>query len=726
MADIGVRIVGEDQASSAFRAIAESSRATAQEVGNLGSTFSSMSNVIAGGVVKGQAIIGLFNGVLGAAQNVTGAISGFIDKTQAMNADLEGTRQSFSVLLGSAEKATALLNEMRTASTTTTMSFEEFRNSAKYLLGFQFEAQKVVDITKSIGAAVYALNAQNVGGMDRIIRAFGQMKAAGRVTREDLNQLTEVGVPAIKMLADSFGVTTAEIGKMITKGLVPADQAIDGLLSQFDKLYGSNMEAMSGNLAVLTSNFADYVQQAQQAIGSGIFETNKKRLEELTDIVKSPVFMTIANQLGTTLGNAYQKFNDAAVTPVIRSVAEFMNMLDTANPQPAIIALMTNLENIMSGLVNQYFGGTGLSAVKNFMSVLNQFANGVVKVLQGGNIFDVFNEISKIGQDTTAGQFIGNLGQEFVQLHVAAKQLIDGVVPIIKELMSTLGSASNDPSVQAFASAFTELFSVTDKDGQKFRLQFGEIMGFVRVSVTGIIEFLTPVADLLKGLFAVITPALRIALDIMTQTMGLVNGVKEVFAAVQNKSIEPARQAGDAIAGNFAVGLNSSLNGAVGSISESVITKLGSLGGTLSSSNAVAGAWQGVGANIADSISNGYQGGFAGLVNKISSAIGTPTIRISSGAGVNLVGGTSNSLGTDASLSNTTGDSRVNLLGNDTRAYPTINPPNDLGTTKDSNNSPDSGPTRVTHNSITIVTRNTDSTDLKATANYLFTRSAFN
>ena len=67
MADIGVRIVGEDQASSAFRAIAESSRATAQEVGNLGSSFSGMSNIIAGGVVKGQAIIGLFNGILGAA-----------------------------------------------------------------------------------------------------------------------------------------------------------------------------------------------------------------------------------------------------------------------------------------------------------------------------------------------------------------------------------------------------------------------------------------------------------------------------------------------------------------------------------------------------------------------------------------------------------------------------------------------------------------------------------
>jgi tape measure domain-containing protein len=723
MADIGVRIVGEDQASSAFRAIAESSRATAQEVGNLGSSFSGMSNIIAGGVVKGQAIIGLFNGILGAAQNVTGAISGFINQTQAMNSDLESTRQSFSVLLGSAEKATVLLNQMRVASQTTTMSFEDFRNSAKYLLGFQFEASKVVDITKAIGAAVYALNAQNVGGMDRIIRALGQMKAAGRVTLQDLNQLTDVGVPAIKMLADAFGVSTEQITQMIHKGVLPAEQAINGLITQFQKLYGSNMAAMSGNLAVLTSNFSDYVQQAQQAIGSGIFETNKKRLQELTNIVSSPIFMKIANQLGTTLGNAYQKFNDVAVTPVIRSVAQFMNMLDTVNPRPAIMGLMTNLENIMSGLVNQYFGGTGLSVVKNFMSVLNQFASGVVKVLQGGNIFDVFNEISKIGQDTTAGRFIGNLSQEFSQLLYAGKQLKDGMIPIIKDLMDTLASASNDPSVRAFANAFTELFSVTDKDGRKFRLQFGEIMGFIRVSVTGIIEVLTPVADLLKGLFATITPALRVALDIMTQTVGLVNGVKGIFAEVQNKSVQPAREAGDAIAGNFASGLSSSLNGTVGTISESIVNKLGSLGGTLASSNAVAGAWQGVGANIADSISNGYQGGFAGLVNKISSAIGVPTIKINSVAGANIVGGYS------TPNSNPTNDANSPLAtfqgGNEKRIVPLMNPASDVGATKDPVTFQGGGVTRVTNNQITIVTRNTDSTDLKATANYLFVRSAF-
>lgn len=150
MAEIGVRIIGEDQASDAFRAVSEASRSTAQDIGSLGGSFSSLSNVIASGVVKGQAIIGLFTSAVSAARNAADAIGGFIDQTVSMSASLESSRSAFGVLLGSSEKANALLNDMLQASRTTTMSFEEFRNSARYMLGFGFEAEKVVSNIKDI------------------------------------------------------------------------------------------------------------------------------------------------------------------------------------------------------------------------------------------------------------------------------------------------------------------------------------------------------------------------------------------------------------------------------------------------------------------------------------------------------------------------------------------------------------------------------------------------
>lgn len=535
MAEIGVRIIGEDQASDAFRAVSEASRSTAQDIGSLGGSFSSLSNVIASGVVKGQAIIGLFTSAVSAARNAADAIGGFIDQTVSMSASLESSRSAFGVLLGSSEKANALLNDMLQASRTTTMSFEEFRNSARYMLGFGFEAEKVVSNIKDIGAAVYALGAQNQGGMERIVRALGQMQAQGRVSREELNQLAEVGVPALQMLANHFGTTTAEMSKMVRDGAVPVQDAINGMIRQFREMYGAGADQMSQSFEVMTSNLSDYVQQAQIAIGSGIFETNRQRLGEITEIVKSPVFMEIAQKLGTTLGDAYRKFNETAVTPAIRAIAEFMNVLDTTNPRPAVTQLFEDLSNILNGLINEYLGGTGISAVKNFMAVLNQLSSGVITLLQGGNIFDAIRQISSIGQDTGAGEFVGNLAREFEQLIIAGRNLQDFIVPLFKEMMNAIGEASNNPAVLDFKRAFLELFSVTDKDGQTFRLQFGEIVGFIRVSVQQIVEFITPVAPVLRDLFNAITPALETALNIMTRTIQLVTEIKNIFAEVKDR-----------------------------------------------------------------------------------------------------------------------------------------------------------------------------------------------
>lgn len=717
MADIGVRIVGEDQASSAFRSISEASRQTANDVGGLGGAFNSMSNTIASGVVKGQAVIGLFNGILSAAQGVTSAIGGFINTTQRMNSDLENTKGSFGVLLGSAEKATEMINQMRVASQTTTMSFEEFRNSGKYLLSFQFEASKVVDITKSIGAAVYALNAQDVGGMERIIRALGQMKAAGKITLENLNQLTEVGVPAIKMLSDVFGTSTSQMTEMIHKGLLPADQAIDGLINQFKRLYGASGDQMAQNLSVVTSNLGDFWQQAQQVVGSGVFTVYKQQLQEVTKVLGSPVFMQIATQLGGVVGDAYRKFNETAVAPAMRAVVNFMNALDTTNPRPAITRLLTDIEGLLNGLITQYLGGNGLSVVKNFMSVFNQLAQSGVTLLQSGNIFTALKQISSLGQDSDAGKFVGLLANEFGNLIQAGGQLKQFLIPVLKDVMDSLSAAAGNPSVKAFASAFTELFSVTNKEGQTFHLQLGEIIGFVRTAVANLVEFLTPIGPVIKKIFEFILPQLELALNLMTNIMQLANNIKKLFSDVQSASIAPANQAGQAIAGNFSQGLSASMATASQSIAATVIDKLTQTGNYLASSASVSSTWANVGNSIAQAITNGYNGGFAGLINAIQSKIGVAEIKIattpSTISGANLGGGSGGNSGG----------------GNAQGAGEPIVPANYYSTANNERANPDTssaGATRIYQNSVTIVTSKTDPRDLIASANFLFQKNAYN
>lgn len=490
MAEIGIRIVGEDQASFAFRAVSDSARATASEVSSLGDTWSNMSNVISSGVIKAQAIIGLFQGAMSAAGNATAGIRSFIDSTVQMNGQLEGSRGAFSVLLGSTEKANTLLSEMRVAAQTTALSFEEFRNASKYLLGFQFDAKDVVQITKDIGAAVYALGAKDQGGMERIIRALGQMKAQGRVSREELNQLAEVGVPALKMLADSFGVTTAEMSQMVRKGAVPVEQAINGLISQFRMLYGATGDQMAKNFQVMSSNLQDFIDQAKLAIGSGIFAETRRQLEVLTGIVGSPVFLQLAQQIGDTLGNQFRRLNDTAILPAMKALNQFMNELDVNNANPSILRLMENLNNIFGTLVGQYLGPTGVNIVKNFTTALGQLGIAASTLLRGGNVYDVFNQLSRIGQDTAAGQFIAKLAQEFMNLQTSLMQLRQYIGPVIQNLSSELAKLSNSNFMKGILESFNALFSITDSKGVTFQLEFGNIVAAINVSLQNLAQSL--------------------------------------------------------------------------------------------------------------------------------------------------------------------------------------------------------------------------------------------
>jgi tape measure domain-containing protein len=499
MAEIGIKIVGEDQASFAFRAVSDSARATSAEVSSLGDTWSNMSNTIASGVIKAQSIIGLFQGALTAAGNAAQGFRSFIQTTVDMNGELEGTRGSFSVLLGGVENANRMLAEMRVAAQTTVLSFEEFRNAGKYLLGFQFEAKDVVQITKDIGAAVYALGAKDQGGMERIIRALGQMKAQGRVSREELNQLAEVGVPALKMLADSFGVTTAQMSQMVRKGTVPVEQAITGLIGQFRELYGASGASMAQNFAVMSSNLGDFVAQAKLAVGEGVFKQFRRDLESLTSIVSSPVFLKLAGLIGERLGGAFRKLNDTAILPAMDALKQFMNVLNINNPNPAILQLGENLNQIFGQLVGQYFGSSGVAAVRNFSTVLQQLGVAAGTLLRGGNIYDVFNQLSQIGQDTAAGRFITNLTQEFANLQTSLQQLQQYMRPIISSIVSELGRLGQSDFIQSILKSFDELFSVTDGKGNKFKLQFGNIVAFVNVSMQNITKSLQQFGSLMSN-----------------------------------------------------------------------------------------------------------------------------------------------------------------------------------------------------------------------------------
>lgn len=60
--------------------------------------------------------------------------------------------------------------------------------------------------------------------MEEMGSIMNKVQAKGKAQMEDLNRLTERGIPIMQMLADEYGVTAEEMSKMVSKGEVDAER----------------------------------------------------------------------------------------------------------------------------------------------------------------------------------------------------------------------------------------------------------------------------------------------------------------------------------------------------------------------------------------------------------------------------------------------------------------------------------------------------------------------
>jgi tape measure domain-containing protein len=153
----------------------------------------------------------------------------------AMNA--EQSTVAFTTMLKSGEAATKFLADLRDFAAKTPFEFTELEDASRRMMAFGFEAREVLPMMTAIGDATSGLGL-GADGVNRVVLALGQMQAKSKVSAQEMMQLTETGIPAWRYLATSMGLTTAEVMKLSEKGLIPADQAIQGILEGMEADFG--------------------------------------------------------------------------------------------------------------------------------------------------------------------------------------------------------------------------------------------------------------------------------------------------------------------------------------------------------------------------------------------------------------------------------------------------------------------------------------------------------
>lgn len=166
---------------------------------------------------------------------------------------------AFSTMLGP-QKAKQLIADLADFAKKTPFEMSGLTSATQKLLAYGFAAEDVIPLLTSVGDATAGLGAGQAG-IDAVTRALGQMQAKGKVMSEEMLQLTEVGIPAWRYLADVVsGGDIPKAMEMVTDGAVSADTAIRALQDGMNRDFGGMMSKQAETLQGALSNLMDGIE----------------------------------------------------------------------------------------------------------------------------------------------------------------------------------------------------------------------------------------------------------------------------------------------------------------------------------------------------------------------------------------------------------------------------------------------------------------------------------
>lgn len=327
-------------------------------------------------------IDGLRGSLIGMASKVAAplAIAATIKNiaTNAIEArgKIEALEVSFSTLLRSTEKANQLVSQLKDYGNVTPYDTEGLSKAAQTMLSFGISYEKVMPTLKQLGDV--AMGSQDK--LSRLTLAFSQMSAAGRVTKEDLNQMVDAGFNPLQVISQQTGESIGTLFDKVSKGQVSVQQIANAFADatkeggQFHNMALNMSDTVEGKM----STMQDAIDGAYQSIGKFIEPAVKSGIDLLTDGVK--ILTKEIDDFGKLSKSSADELNEWL--KIVKSAIPFGNslnkVLSSANADKSINAF------------RQY--GTALGVLKLQMQAMIGVAKSLRQAMFGDNAETFMNK----------------------------------------------------------------------------------------------------------------------------------------------------------------------------------------------------------------------------------------------------------------------------------------------------------------------------------------------
>lgn len=240
-------------------------------------------------------------------QGATMAMRELKEATIGYNQTIDSARIGFESLVGSLKGADSLIAQMQTLAETTPFEFKDLLPLSQQLLMAGRNAKTLVGDMRAVGDHVARIG-EGKEFIDRIVYALNQISTAGKVAGTEIRQLTEARVPAVKILAESWGVTTEKMQEFVKEGVIPADKAVDALIKGMGRDAFGYMSKQAKTFGGALSNLRDTFQRVMGQASRSHFDKMTVALNALVKTIQTPEFRKWATQTMGYVFGTIEKF----------------------------------------------------------------------------------------------------------------------------------------------------------------------------------------------------------------------------------------------------------------------------------------------------------------------------------------------------------------------------------------------------------------------------------
>lgn len=235
-------------------------------------------------------------------------IEGYISKLANVRGEFELQQRSLEAILQNKAQADQIFNKTVQLAVKSPFQIKELVSYTKQLAAYRIESSKLYDTTKRLADVSAGLGVD----MQRLILAYGQVKAAAYLRGTEVRQFTEAGINLYGELQRYFeemkgeAYTTAQIVDMISKRKVTFEdiENIFKRLTESGGLFYNMQEIQAETLQGKIANLKDSIDVMLNAIGKANEDTLKGTIDTVKVLLDNwETVLEVAKSFGVVVGS---------------------------------------------------------------------------------------------------------------------------------------------------------------------------------------------------------------------------------------------------------------------------------------------------------------------------------------------------------------------------------------------------------------------------------------